>query len=872
MDDAFVLLAAWRRTNPSLSVSDRLGHTYAEAAVSISITSITNFISFIIGTITPFPSVRIFCTYTAVAVLFTYVWHITFFGGCMAFFGHAEKKNLHGLTCVPVMPKSKAVRERKSWLFVIMCTGGRDPADPDNPVDNQEHSVMVFFRDVVAEALNKPLIKLLVIFIFLIYLVIGIYGCTQVREGLDRRKLSRDDSYSVKYYDYEDRFFREYPYRIQVVINQTLNYADPAVQEKVDKILSRFESSQYVAESFLTESWLRSYLQFIKQEDSFLFLQSLNLTNQDDFYAGLRSIFLHLPMTESFRNDVVFSEDGTEIIASRFVIQTKNIKDANMEKEMLITLRSIADEFKSDHVSIFNHLFIFFDQFILVREISLQTITVAAVVMMAISLFFIPSPSCAIWVAFSIVSIEIGVIGYMTHWGVNLDSISMINLIMCIGFSVDFSAHISYAFISCEESSSKERVKSALYSLGLPIFQGSISTILGIVALAFAPSYVFLTFFKTVFLVMLFGATHGVLLLPVLLSLTDGCFRSNKSNNSELDVPISKAAAGKGSRKSHLHPNHRPNHSLHDHQHHHHHRLPLDHQGFDNHAYDVFALTAANTKKNGQVLHSIVPTNSIQQQLNSSNNYPFEEPSQQKSHNSPSSHSPSTANQSYHVNGKLHSSYHHHLQGLIRSSSQCPNAPTFSSFSSRSPYVFPEKQSLMMTPMSPSGDLLQEARENNTHSIFIPRVTLLEPQASPSSSSSDSPPSSFSSAQLHPNDNRSTSHNLKNHRSSLKSSYSSNWARADGDSGQGSKSTTSSDGELCQKDMGLGTSGEETIYSEGSNKSLDPNKESKNTIVVTTSFVDKKPTADTRKRSVKKQSGGKEVVVTQPVRKKRHHS
>jgi hypothetical protein len=72
--------------------------------------------------------------------------------------------------------------------------------------------------------------------------------------------------------------------------------------------------------------------------------------------------------------------------------------------------------------------------------------------------------------------------------------------------------------------------------------------------------------------------------------------------------------------------------------------------------------------------------------------------------------------------------------------------------------------------------------------------------------------------------------------------------------------------------MGLGTSGEETIYSEGSNKSLDPNKESKNTIVVTTSFVDKKPTADTRKRSVKKQSGGKEVVVTQPVRKKRHHS
>src|SRR5690625_471885 len=51
MDDAFVLLAAWRRTSPTQSVPERLSHTYSEAAVSISITSLTNFISFMIGII-----------------------------------------------------------------------------------------------------------------------------------------------------------------------------------------------------------------------------------------------------------------------------------------------------------------------------------------------------------------------------------------------------------------------------------------------------------------------------------------------------------------------------------------------------------------------------------------------------------------------------------------------------------------------------------------------------------------------------------------------------------------------------------------------------------------------------------------------------
>ncbi|CAG2166800.1 unnamed protein product [Oppiella nova] len=528
MDDAFVLLAAWRRTNPSMSVPDRLGHTYSEAAVSITITSVTNFLSFMIGTITPFPSVRIFCIYTAVAVLFTYIYHITFFGGCMAFFGNAEKRNLHGLLCIPVLPKSLA--EGKGFFFRMLCTGGKNPSDPDNPKDNKEHVMMLFFRDVLAVSLNKTPVKLFVIFMFLVYLSIGIYGCTMVKEGLDRRKLSRDDSYSVQFYDYEDRYFREYPYRIQVVVNETLNYADPDVQKKIEDMLQKFERNHFVADKVLTESWLRAYQTFLSQEDSFLFLQALNISDQLDFNRGLRDIFLHFPLTEPFRNDIVFNDDGSEIIATRYIIQTKNIIDANMEKEMLIALRDIADSFPFP-VTIFHQYFIFFDQFVLVRSISIQTISVAAAVMMIISLIFIPSPSCAIWVAFSIISIEIGVIGYMTLWGVNLDSISMINLIMCIGFSVDFSAHISYAYISCYEDDPKEKVKSALYSLGLPIFQGSVSTVLGIIALAFAPSYVFVTFFKTVFLVMLFGATHGVLLLPVLLSITDQCRGKGKASN-----------------------------------------------------------------------------------------------------------------------------------------------------------------------------------------------------------------------------------------------------------------------------------------------------------------------------------------------------
>lgn len=144
---------------------------------------------------------------------------------------------------------------------------------------------------------------------------------------------------------------------------------------------------------------------------------------------------------------------------------------------------------------------------------------VGAVIMMIISFIFIPNLMCALFIAISVISIAFGVVGYMALWDVNLDSISMINLIMCIGFSIDFSAHICYVYMSSNHKKPEDRVREALYSLGLPIVQGSTSTILGVLALLFAESYIFLVFFKMVFLVIFFGAMHGLFLLPVLLSL-----------------------------------------------------------------------------------------------------------------------------------------------------------------------------------------------------------------------------------------------------------------------------------------------------------------------------------------------------------------
>lgn len=298
-----------------------------------------------------------------------------------------------------------------------------------------------------------------------------------------------------------------------MIIAGALNYSDPLVQEQIENLTSTLEHTSYVTSSLYTESWLRSFLTFIDRNNDYL---NATIDDEQSFIDVVKEHWLF--PGNPFSLDVRLNEDETQIIASRFLIQAVNITDTNHEKEMVRDLRKICKD-SPLNASIFHPYFVFFDQFELVRPVSLQAMVIGAIIMMIISFIFIPNILCSLWVAFSVISIELGVAGYMALWDVNLDSISMINLIMCIGFSVDFTAHICYTYMSSKKRSPKARVREALHSLGLPIVQGSSSTILGIIALLLAQSYIFLVFFKMVFLVIFFGAMHGLFLLPVLLSL-----------------------------------------------------------------------------------------------------------------------------------------------------------------------------------------------------------------------------------------------------------------------------------------------------------------------------------------------------------------
>lgn len=98
-------------------------------------------------------------------------------------------------------------------MYRVFCSGGVDHNDPDNPLDNKDHGVMVFFRDYFAKFINNGFVKFIIIVIFGIYLLGAGYGVTQIEEGLERRKVAKKDSYAIEFFDREDDYYREFPYR-----------------------------------------------------------------------------------------------------------------------------------------------------------------------------------------------------------------------------------------------------------------------------------------------------------------------------------------------------------------------------------------------------------------------------------------------------------------------------------------------------------------------------------------------------------------------------------------------------------------------------------------------------------------------------------
>jgi len=531
VDDSFVIANAFDQVPKDLPVAERTARALSHAAVSITVTSVTDFVAFLISTTSSLGALSSFCFYAAIGILFLFLFQISFFSAFLAI--DAQRAVARRADCCPC-------------CFV----GGRRPAKgeegqsaaaeegtpaPNGTVGGGEEDLgkfNKFLRDKYGPAITTGWVRIAIIVGFAGLLAAGAAGTAQLSVEDATRSFIPDGSYLLDTLDKVDEYFGEIGSDVYIVTEDFDYFANQENIAAITTALAAVEDeSPYIQDvtGSTYNSWYDDYLDYVALMNTYGASISVDSdgrpTDEAEFYAHLRAYTSG--MGYQYNSSLVF--DGTTqggLSAARIQAQYKSftkyrngqlINDADKQIAAMDDLRAIVDEWDIDAFP-WSYDYLDWETFKVIQKELTQGLALCLVAVFLITCVLIAHPGTAFLVVACVGATVVDIMGAMYYWGLVIDNVSVIYLVLAVGLAVDYAAHIAHSFM-LKQGSRPERVCAALGDIGSAVLNGAASTFLAVALLGLSASYVFRVMFKVFFVTVAFGVGHGAILLPALLSL-----------------------------------------------------------------------------------------------------------------------------------------------------------------------------------------------------------------------------------------------------------------------------------------------------------------------------------------------------------------
>lgn len=504
IDDMFVIVQSLDNLKPEErqvgNIPQNIGQTMKHAGVAITVTSITDIVVFAVGASTRLPSLQSFCLYCAVGIMAVFFFQATLFVACVAL----DLRRIH--------------QHRNGVLFCYKHDSY------DEPKVTEELGLRRKIFRSIGVAINNIFGKILVFLATFTLLGFGIWGMTQLETKFESSWFLPPESYVARWFDASEQYFPGDGQRVTVYITG-IDYANEL--KSISQLTRGLENATGIVSS--VNSWYPSLEAYINYK----------IGIAEDFEHGIPDVTLDLKDFYNYTSFFLFSPSGLAYQPNFMTSSDPLLCNETISQIDMTTFEFIHTRFDStpDHIAAMEDIYSMISDlkfsnsvFPITQEYAnwetdaviaselYRNIGLSMACVFVTMLILLADIWGSILVMLCVMMTLVDVMGYMHFWGLTIDVVSSIVVIISIGLCVDYSAHIGHAFLT-QKGSKKERSIVALQNIGPAVLNGGFSTFLALVLLVTSDSYVFSTFFKVFFLVIVFGLFHGLIFLPALLSV-----------------------------------------------------------------------------------------------------------------------------------------------------------------------------------------------------------------------------------------------------------------------------------------------------------------------------------------------------------------
>jgi Niemann-Pick C1 protein len=200
----------------------------------------------------------------------------------------------------------------------------------------------------------------------------------------------------------------------------------------------------------------------------------------------------------------------------------------NAYEESRRILKGLKESLNHDGIFAYSPFYIFFVQYSTIVRLAITLISIALLFIFINSSILLGSFRASFVLLLTVTMILINMGGVMSIWGISLNAVSLVNLVICVGLAVEFCVHITRAFVVSDKDSRLNNVDfrayNAITGIGSAVFGGICATkFIGVVVLAFTKSKIFeVYYFRMWFSLVLIGSAHALIFLPVALTIAGG--------------------------------------------------------------------------------------------------------------------------------------------------------------------------------------------------------------------------------------------------------------------------------------------------------------------------------------------------------------